>query len=588
MREMPDYIENMENMMTKGEKARIGEIYAPQVVCTPPANAWMDMTAMPDGEIRCYGKQNGRRVYFSSCDAGLSWKICDVDDPTAMCSALKSPYSNRWIQSYYVEGEGGYQNSEMPTPPSDKSGWQAVVSEEGPGGRVWWVKICDDNVRCPRYPLALRKRRRILITANLQTWPTSPIVARTDDEGETWQVARLKGAPLHEASWPHQGVRWQNGSCEASILEREDGSLLMFARTSQDYHYQYESFDGGETWTDPKPSALHGTLTMPTLLKLSNGASLCFFCNTQPLPEENHLAAKPPLNESERLGRSEDVFTNRDANHAAVSLDEGKTWKGLRELHLNTIRNASDFRTCGGNLGSLDKSVHQFQALELPLGKVLLMYGQHAYSRGMLIFDPMWLLEKEKEENFQMGLIHVSTQVYLKSVFGNLRTAAGHCAWNRMPGAVLMPDPDENYEEAVFIRANADKRLFSPQQGLVWNFPAAKCGEVCVRMRPGEEEITLTLADRWFNPCDSLVGAFSPFQVKVSDAVCPKGQWSELIIRWNEEYAECTLNCEPFLKIKAACAAPNGLCYLVIQSAQYPSEKTGGYVKKLTMRSLDE
>ena len=151
-----------------------------------------------------------------------------------------------------------------------------------------------------------------------------------------------------------------------------------------------------------------------------------------------------------------------------------------------------------------------------------------------------------------------------------------------------MPDPDENYEEAVFIRANADKRLFSPQQGLVWNFPAAKCGEVCVRMRPGEEEITLTLADRWFNPCDSLVGAFSPFQVKVSDAVCPKGQGSELIIRWNEEYAECTLNCKPFLKIKAACAAPNGLCYLVIQSAQYPSEKTGGYVKKLTMRSLDE
>ena len=28
----------------------------------------------------------------------------------------------------------------------------------------------------------------------------------------------------------------------------------------------------------------------------------------EPLPEENHLAAKPPLNESERLGRSEDVF----------------------------------------------------------------------------------------------------------------------------------------------------------------------------------------------------------------------------------------------------------------------------------------
>lgn len=77
----------------------------------------------------------------------------------------------------------------------------------------------------------------------------------------------------------------------------------------------------------------------------------------------------------------------------------------------------------------------------MPYGKILLSCGQHKYARRLILLDPKWLLETSREEDFAYGLENVSTQVYLKSVSGNRRVRAGHCAWNRTHGAVLMPDP---------------------------------------------------------------------------------------------------------------------------------------------------
>ena len=581
-----DRLAAMESLMSEGEKRRLRKIWAPRVVAHSPSNAWSDLCVMPDGEIRHYGKQDGERVYIASRDGGLSWKTCDVEDMSAMCSALRAPRSGRWIQSYWVEGEGGFQGCEMPAPPPGLSGWQAALSEEGPGGAVRWVRISGDDVRCPRFPLVL-KSGRILIAANSAAFPMSPVVARSDDEGLTWQTTTLESAPMHEISWPHQGVRWQNGACEPTILERQDGSLLLIARTSQDVHYSYESFDGGATWTPPRPTTLHGTLTMPTLLRLSSGAALFFFCNTQPLPEVSMDAVWPPLKQSEKEGRGEDVFTNRDANHAAISFDDGQTWRGFRELMLNPLRNAADFRTFGGSDEVLDKSVHQFQAVELPFGKVLLACGQHAACRRLMIFDPKWLLETGREEDLHLGLVNLSTHVYYRSVSGNRRTRSGHCAWNRTSGAILLPDPEGNYEEALFLQANPDPRLVTPLQGAVWTFPAARRGEAAVRLRPGSEGLAVTLADRWFNPSDPFAGAFSPFQVTLYDSQCPRDGWSDCRMVWDEAGCDVFLNDRLLIHLKAHCAAPNGLCYLILQSAARPGPGSGSYVKRLSMKGLD-
>jgi hypothetical protein len=400
----------------------------------------------------------------------------------------------------------------------------------------------------------------------------------------TWEAASLKTVPRHEVFPPHKGFRWQNGACEPTIVERSDGRLLLLARTSQDFHYQYESEDGGESWSDPVPSLFHETLTMPTLYRLSDGRILHFWCNTQPLPELNHSLQWPPLIEGELSGEGgEDVFTNRDANHAAISTDDGITWIGFREVFLNPIRNDADFRTNGANDETLDKSVHQFEALELPYGKVLLQFGQHRACRRIVLLDPDWLLEKERHEDFRTGLGQVSTQVYLKSVSGNNRGFSGHCSWNRTHGAMLVPDPAGNHEEVLLLSHIKDPRLFCSAQGVVWNFPAAKAGQIRLRMRVKGQGVQINLTDRWLNPIDWTITDYSAFGISLYSADTSSDEWTEVIIDWdtNNRSANACIGGHDARALVQRMEAPYGICYLHMQSLSTTFDEKGTMIKDL-------
>ena len=92
----------------------------------------------------------------------------------------------------------------------------------------------------------------------------------------------------------------------------------------------------------------------------------------------------------------------------------------------------------------------------------------------MMIFDPQWLYETARAENFRYGLDHVTTHMYVRSNSGGYRGFSGHCSWNRLPGALLCQDPDGNFEEALLIARVHDERLMFEKQGAVWNFPAGE------------------------------------------------------------------------------------------------------------------
>jgi hypothetical protein len=149
---------------------------------------------------------------------------------------------------------------------------------------------------------------------------------------------------------------------------------------------------------------------------------------------------------------------------------------------------------------------------ELPDNKVLLHCGQHLKTSRIILFDLDYLFAEERSDDFTSGLENWSTHLYYKSIPGGWRVA-GHCAYNRRPGAQLMPSPEGGYREALLIARHSDDRLVSDREGAVWNFPGCRKGMVTAdfTVMPGTAGVRVSLADRWINPCDEYVGELSPF-----------------------------------------------------------------------------
>ena len=578
------------------------QIKAPQVVGVPPANACRGLMQMPDGEIRHYGfrhKEGGKQhdyqpVYVSSKDCGLHWReeVCKEESAAAM---VRSPWSGDYLTVLPKTKRAGHSTASASVLKSIKGmGTFAVRSANGPLGPFTSVRASGHTGFTPRLPLPLRQRKRWVQPIQFRVdGPTQPGVLLSDDDGKTWREVLLSSPPAHKVEWPHQGVRWQNYGCEPTVVELEDGRLWMLIRTSQDQHYEAFSDDAGETWTTPAPSRFYATITMPLLFRPSDGRLLVVWNNTTPLPELDH-EKQAGLKESERTGRSEDFFTNRDALHAAVSSDDGKTWRGFRELHLNDRRNDGDFRSTGGNAESLDKSIHQSQALELPEGKILLAFGQHDLCRRLIIFDPDWLLEDHREDDFAFGLGGWSVQQYLKSVAGNFRGISGHCAYNRRPGASLVPHPDGLPREVLQVARHPDPRLVEEKEGAVWNFPCWEQGSLKLRLRmpEGSQGTQICLVDRWFNPVDPVVAHFSQYVLRLDAAgrinevpALKPDTWADLEVRWNKKGAHFRVGENAWQELPLIFPTRNGISYLHLQSAAAEADPHGVLIESVQAKS---
>ena len=576
---MKNYLKNMEMRLSAEEKKLLKLIYEPTVVTIPPSDACRSMCVTSDGEIRIYGSINknspdeaGTLVYISSTDCGLSWKTHLMENDM-LGSAGYNFKTGRYISCYPDEVRADLKES------FGKSGTWAIINDEGyDGTNNRFIKLSDKFVHVMKLPFFLESCNRWFIIGEHRYADMSKniVIFYSDDDGESWTENVIdKTAPMFEIKPPHKDVRWQEYSCEPTIAELSDGELIMLVRTSQNYHYIYRSDDKGKTWSEPLPSAFHGTITMPVLHKLSDGRIVLFWCNNQPMPELEHEKAFPPLDNATKKGIWEDVFTNRDANHLAISEDDGKTWTGFRELFLNTIRNNADFRAIGG-VNSRDKSVHQAQILELPYNKLLVHFGQNSISRKAVILDIDWLYEKERFEDFRLGLCNVSTHMYVKSNLGGYRGFSGHCAYNRTNGALLIPDPDGNFEEALQICRIEDDRLVYKKQGVVWNFPASQKGRVEIKLRVINSGVAISLTDHWYNPCDETVKYESPLSFEYKEV---SSKWDIITIEYDTEEMTGNIFVNNELLQKVKLEAANGLCYLHIQTLAEYEDFEGTLIK---------
>ncbi|MBO5050697.1 MAG: exo-alpha-sialidase [Clostridia bacterium] len=586
---MDSQLQRMEQGLSNEDRLLLEKIYAPQVVAIPPVDACRSMCVTPDGEIRIYGaieqkspEDVGTQVYIASRDCGLSWKMHLVPEG-ALGSASLHAESGRYISVFPNEFNRDWSAR------FSMSGTWAVLSDEGYDSTNYrFVKLSDKAVHVLRLPFYLASCGRWLVLGEYRLPDMSDkliVLFYSDDDGETWTERVIeKSAPYVDILPHHKGLRWQEYSCEPTVVELSSGELVMLVRTSHNYHYMYRSLDKGETWSGPEPSCFHGTITMPTLHKLSDGRILFCWCNTQPMPELDHREAFPPLGQAEINGIWEDVFTNRDANHLAISGDDMQSWVGFRELFLNPIRSYADFRATGG-IAFRDKSVHQMQMLELPCNKLLIHFGQNPMARRVVILDIDWLYERSRTEDLRLGLANLSTHMYVKSNLGGYRGFSGHCAYNRTHGALLVPDPDGNFEEALQVCRIEDERLVYKKQGVVWNFPASHAGQVTLRLRVLGQGVRICLTDRWYNPADETVALEAP----VSCTWETPGGWVDLRIVYDLPAGKAIFfagDVEHELALQGT--APNGLSYLHVQTLAESEDQQGTLIKYFRQQDAGE
>lgn len=142
------------------------------------------------------------------------------------------------------------------------------------------------NGRCIRL-----KSGRIL----LEAWEDgSNYCFLSDDDGLTWRESRR--------------VKPREGGWEPICIELKGDRVLMLMRTSMGGQYKSISSDGGETWTEPSPTALVGTAAPVSISRIPKTGDLLAIWNRNP-------GAK-----------------SRNPLTAAVSTDEGETWQYLRNV----------------------------------------------------------------------------------------------------------------------------------------------------------------------------------------------------------------------------------------------------------------
>ncbi len=114
----------------------------------------------------------------------------------------------------------------------------------------------------------------------------------SDDEGKTWHMVMMPKS---------------NGHVHANVVELEPGHLVAFMRNREAYRiHRSESFDYGETWSEPEPTPLPNNNSSISAIKLQSGRVAIAYnptCTPDPQPGK---AAWPGLRCPVAVALSED------------------------------------------------------------------------------------------------------------------------------------------------------------------------------------------------------------------------------------------------------------------------------------------
>ena len=347
----------------------------------------------------------------------------------------------------------------------------------------------------------------------------------SDDAGATWHLspAALKVPTPNLHTY---------GAVEPVVLELRDGRVWMLIRTQ--LGRLYESFsEDGIIWSRPRPTHLLSSDSPVGLVRLPDDRIVLLWNSCLRYPY---------------------ALGGRHVLHAAISEDEGRSYRGYREVVRDPLRNEPP--PPGGDHGT----AYPFPSLTRD-GNVILTTGQGKGRIAVVRFDPEWLNETHQREDFSAGLDEWST-------FGT-------------KGVELVPHPDDSEAKTLWIhKIDADWPAAA-----VRNFPLGVRG--CLRIRvlfkEGCAGVHMGLTDHFSTPFDQEDTFYNLFNLPVGpNGKLPNGKrpeperWHVLEFNW-----DCaTRVCRVAMDDVSALALPQlresiGVCYLRLRSAVEETDKAG-------------
>ena len=260
---------------------------------------------LPNGDLLC--------VWFAGSFEGNA-------DVHIVCSRLEKD-SGAWTERVDVSGdpERSEQNPSLFYGPDgaawcmytaqldrqagkDNMQFTAVVrcQKSTDGGRTWgpYETVFPEEGTFCRQPIQVLSNGRWifsnwLCTDSAEGLSGDPTAFRiSDDQGKTWRTVMMPES---------------HGHVHANVVELEPGHLVAFMRNREAYRiHRSESFDYGETWSEPKPTPLPNNNSSISAIKLQSGRVAIAYnptCTPDPQPGK---AAWPGLRCPVAVALSED------------------------------------------------------------------------------------------------------------------------------------------------------------------------------------------------------------------------------------------------------------------------------------------
>ncbi len=368
----------------------------------------------------------------------------------------------------------------------------------------------------------------------------------SDDDGETWHESKSElTSPCYEG---YNGNNY--GACEPTIVELGNGRIYMLMRTQTGFLYESWSDDGAE-WSKAAPSRFHASTSPPGLLKLPDGRIVLFWNNCEMPPRIDGAG----------------VYGGRDALHAAISDDDGRTWRGFREIYRDLYRNETPPKR--GDRGT----AYPYGVYDED-GNILVLSGQGKGRRNFIRIAPDWLTMTYREDDFSHGLDGWH-------VFKPFGPAAGY--WrDRTVGPRLVNHPDRQGAKALQIRRPDEK----DPDGATWNFPLGWKGRLSLRilLNRGFGGASIALGDRMFEPTDDNGERLAIFRLTVdphgkmnTGGRLQLGVWHTVELHWNLDAAVCRLRVDgkEIGELQQAHLTGNGISYLRLRSTAAKIDRAG-------------